>query len=131
MSNDQKRRKNERHENLPRKAPIVVARFKIRSDEAQEMWSDDWDSVFLMNISAGGTLFIRNPRYIKDLEIGALLYLEIYMPKTILIINCVGKIIRIDKLQDISVSYRIAIKFIDIGEQEKETINKVAEGISE
>jgi hypothetical protein len=29
------------------------------------------------------------------------------------------------------VSYRIAIKFIDIGEQEKETINKVAEGISE
>ncbi len=127
MYNDQKRRGNERHENLPRKAPIVVARFKIRSDEAQEMWSDDWDSVFLMNISASGTFF----SYKKDLGIGALLYLEIYMPKTILIINCVGEIIRIDKLQDISVSYRIAIKFIDIGEQEKETINKVAEGISE
>ncbi len=45
-------------------------------------------------------------------------------------INCIGKIIRIDNLQDISVSC-IAIKFIDIGEQEKETINKVAEGISE
>ncbi len=38
MSNDQKRRGNERYENLPRKEPIVVARFKIRSDEAQEMW---------------------------------------------------------------------------------------------
>ncbi len=131
MSKGQEKREYKRYESLPRKGPIVVARFKIRSDEAQEMWSDDWDSVFLMNISAGGTLFIRNPRYIKDLEIGALLYLEIYMPKTILIINCVGKIIRIDKLQDISVSYRIAIKFIDIGEQEKETINKIAEGISE
>ncbi len=126
MSNDQKRRENERHENLPRKAPIVVARFKIRSDEAQEMWSDDWDSVFLMNISAGGIFFY----YTKDLGIGTLLDLKIYVPNTVHIINCVGKVIRIDKPKSTSM-YSIAIKFIDIGEQEKETINKVAEGISE
>ncbi len=108
-----------------------MARLRVKQHEGHETKSTGWDSVILKNISAGGTLFIRNPRYIKDLEIGALLCLEIYMPKTILILNCVGKIIRVDKLQDISVSYRIAIKFIDIGEQEKETINKVAEGISE
>ncbi len=51
MYNGQERGKNERYKNLPRKGPIVMARFKIRSDEAQEMWSYDWDSVFLMNIS--------------------------------------------------------------------------------
>ncbi|MEE9604001.1 MAG: hypothetical protein V3V70_00390, partial [Candidatus Scalindua sp.] len=66
MSNDQKRRENERYENLAREDPIVMARFKIRSDQAQEMWSDDWDSVFLMNISAGGIFFY----YTKDLAIG-------------------------------------------------------------
>ncbi len=130
MSKYQEKREYKRHERPPIEVPIT-AKFQIRSYEAQEMESNDWDSIILKNISAGGTLFIRNPSYIKDLEIGALLYLEIYMPKTILILNCVGKIIRVDKLQDISVSYRIAIKFIDIGEQEKETINKVAEGISE
>ncbi len=130
MSKGQEKREYKRYESLPIEVPITT-KFQIRSYEVQEMESNDWDSVILKNISAGGTLFIRNPRYINDLEIGALLYLEIYMPKTILIINCVGEIIRIDKLQDISVSYRIAIKFIDIGEQEKKTINKVAEGISE
>ncbi len=130
MSKYQEKREYKRYKRPPIEVPIT-AKFQIRSYEAQEMESNDWDSVILKNISAGGTLFIRSPRYIKDLEIGTLLYLGIYMPKTILILNCVGKIIRIDKHQDISVSYRIAIKFIDIGEQEKETINKIAEGISE
>ncbi len=93
MSNDQKRRENERYENLPREEPIVMARFKVRSDEAQEMWSYDWDSVFLKNISTGGTFFY----YTKELGIGTLLDLKIYVPNFIFIINCVGKVIRIDK----------------------------------
>ncbi len=42
MSNDQKRRENERYENLARKEPIVMARFKVRSGEAQEMESDTY-----------------------------------------------------------------------------------------
>ncbi len=128
MSKDQERRKSKRYEASPIEVPIT-AKFQIRPDEAQEMESNDWDSVILKNISAGGTLFSYNPKHIKGLEIGTLLYLEIYMPKAIPIINCVGKIIRIKKLQDISV-FCIAIKFIDIEELEKEMINKVAEGIS-
>ncbi len=122
MSNGQKRRGNKRYENLPRKEPIVMARFKIRSDEAQEMESNDWDSVILKNLSAGGALFFYN----KELEIGTLLSLKIYVPEAILIINCVGKVIRIDKPKSTSM-YGIAIKLIDIGEQEKEVINTAVE----
>ncbi len=103
-----------------------MARFKIRSDEAQEIESNDWDSVILENISAGGALFFYN----KDLEIGTLLYLKIYVPKAILIINCVGKIIRIDKPRSTSMTC-IAIKFTEIGEREKELINKSVEGVLE
>jgi hypothetical protein len=70
-----------------------------------------------MNIGAGGIFFY----YTKDLEIGTLLDLKIYVRNTALIINCVGKIIRIDKPKSTSM-FGIAIKFIDIGEQEKEMI---------
>jgi Tfp pilus assembly protein PilZ len=119
MSNDQKRRENERYENLAREDPIVMARFKVRSDVAQEMWSDDWDSVFLMNISAGGIFFY----YTKDLGIGTLLDLKIYMPNAVLVINCVGKVIRIDKPRHHTSMFGIAIKFTEIGELEKEIIN--------
>ncbi len=86
MYNGQKRRKNERYENLPRKEPIVMARFKIRSDEAQEMKSDVWDSVTLHNLSAGSAAIFYN----KDLGIGTLLDLNIDMPESTLTMNCVG-----------------------------------------
>ncbi len=93
MSNGQERRENERYENLLRKKPIVMARFKVRSGETQEMRSDDWGLVFLMNISKGGAFFY----YTKDLGIGTLLDLKIYVHNATLTINCVGKVIRIDK----------------------------------
>ncbi len=128
MSKGQEKREYKRYESLPIEVPIT-AKFQIRSYEAQEMESNDWDSVILKNISAGGTLFSYNPKYIKDLQIGTLLHLEIYVPKAIPIINCVGKIMRTNPLEDISV-FCIAIKFIDIGELEKEMINKAVEGIS-
>ena len=102
--------------------PYYRARFKIRSDEAQEMWSYDWDSVILMNISAGGAAFFCN----KDLGIGTLLDLKIDVSKSTPTINCVGKIIRIDKTRHTSM-FGIAIKFTEIGEQEKEMINTTVE----
>ncbi len=102
-----------------------MARFRIRSDEAQEMESDDWDSVTLRNLSAGGTYFFHK----KDLGIGTLIDLKIDVPKAILIINCVGKVIRVGKLIRIdkprhTSMFGTAIKLIDIGEQEKEHISK-------
>ncbi len=102
--------------------PYNMARFRIRSEEAQETESDDWDSVILRNLSEGGTFFI----YKKDLEIGTLLNLKIDAPKAMLKINCVGKVTRNKQFQPTSM-FCIAIKFIDIGEQEKEMINTAVE----
>ncbi len=122
MYKGQERRENERYENLARKEPIIMARFYVRSGETQEMRYYDWHSVFLMNISAGGIFF----HYTKDLGIGTLLDLKIYMPNAVIVINCVGKVIRIDKSRHTSM-FGTAIKFIDIGEQEKEVINTAVE----
>jgi hypothetical protein len=120
MYNGQEKRKYERK--YKRIWKQYMARFKIRSDEAQETESDDWGSVTLRNLSAGGTYF----NYKKDLGISSLLDLKINVPEYILIINCVGKVIRIDKPKSTSM-YSIAIKLIDIGEQEREAINTAVE----
>ncbi len=40
-----------------RKEKPYRARFKIKSDEAQEMEFDDWDSVTLHNLRVGGIFF--------------------------------------------------------------------------
>ena len=124
MSNGHEKRKFERYENLPVEEPIM-ARFQIRSD-AQETGSDDWDSANLLNISAGGTFFCSK----KDLGIGTLLDLKIDLPKSTSTINCVGKVIRTEQFEPTSV-FTNAIKFIDIGEQEKEMINTTVEKLLE
>ncbi len=125
MSNGQERRKYKRYENLPTEDPIMAG-FQIRSDEAQEIESDDWYIVTLMNISAGGTFFYTK----KDLGIGTPLGLKIDMPKSTPTINCVGEITSIDKPRSTSM-FGLAIKFTEIGEQEKELINKSVEGTLE
>jgi hypothetical protein len=116
MYNTLERRKYKRIEKPYR------ARFKIRSDEAQEMESDVWDSVTLHNLSSGSAAFFYN----KDLGIGTLLDLKIDVSKSTPTINCVGKIIRIDKTRHTSM-FCIAVFFIDIGKQEKEKINTTVE----
>ncbi len=123
MSNDLERREYKRKEKPYR------ARFKIRSDEAQGMWSYDWDSVFLMNIflmniSAGGVAFFCN----KDLGIGTLLDLKIDVSKSTPTINCVGEIIRIEQPQPNSM-FRIAAEFTEIDEQKKAMINTTVEAV--
>jgi PilZ domain len=120
MSDGHEKRKFERYENLPVEEPIM-ARFQIRSD-TQETGSDDWDSANLLNISVGGTFFCSK----KDLGIGTLLDLKIDLPKSTSTINCVGEVIRIEQFEPTSV-FTNAIKFIDIGEQEKEMINTTVE----
>ncbi len=125
MSNGQERRKYKRYENLPTEDPIMAG-FQIRSDEAQEIESDDWYIVTLMNISAGGTFFYTK----KDLGIDTVLDLKIDISKSTLSINCVGKIKRIEEPIPPSI-FGIAIEFTAIDEQEKEMINKTAEEILE
>ena len=79
-----------------------------------------------MNISAGGIFFYTK----KDLGIGTPLGIKIDMPKSTPTIKCFGKIIRSDELQPTSV-FCIAIKFIDIGEKEKEMLNTTIEELLE
>ena len=123
MSNGHKKREDER---IKPRTTKYFARFRVKLHEEQEISSPDWETVILRDISAGGALFF----YKKDLGIGTLLDLKIYVTKDTHNINCVGKIIRIEKPKSTSM-FGIAVKFIEIGEQEKELINKMAEGISE
>ncbi|MEE9260107.1 MAG: PilZ domain-containing protein [Candidatus Scalindua sediminis] len=101
---------------------LYMARVRVKRNEGNETVSTGWDSVTLHNLSEGGAFFI----YKKDLGIGTLLDLGIDAPKAMLNINCVGKVTRIKQFQPTSM-FCIAIKFIDIGEQEKEMINTAVE----
>ncbi len=116
MSNDQEKREHKRIEKP------YMARLRIKQYEGLEISSAEWDMVLLKDLSAGGALF----DYSKYLGFGSLLDLKIDISKYTPTINCVGEIIRSDKLQHISV-FCNAIKFIDIGEHEKEAINTAVE----
>ncbi len=105
--------------------PYTV-RFRTIPLVAKKMVSTDWDMVPVKNLSAGGALFY----YSKYLGLGSLLDLKIYVPNSVLIINCVGKVTRIEQFKPTSV-FAIAIKFIDIGEYQKEIINTTIEAVLE
>ncbi len=109
MYNGQEKRKYKRREKP------YMAGVRVKQHEGHETGSTGWDSVFLMNLSAGGTFFI----YKKDLGIGTLLDLKIDAPEAMLNINCVGKVTRIEQFQSTSM-FCTAIKFIGIGEQQEE-----------
>ncbi len=105
-------------------AKLFMARIRVKQHEGYETVSAGWDSVTLHNLSEGGTFFVHE----EDLGIGTLLELEIDLAKSTPPINCVGKTIRSDTLQPAS-TFCITTRFTDIGEQEKELINKMAEGM--
>jgi len=78
-----------------------MARFRIKQYEGLEMSSTEWDMVPLRDISAGGLAF----NYSKNLGFNSLLDIKIDIFSST--INCVGKIIRIDRPQPHSM-FRIA-----------------------
>ncbi len=110
MYNGQERKKYKRREKL------YMAGVRVKQHEGHETVSTGWDSVTLHNLSVGGTYF----NYKKDLGIGTLIDLNIDVPETVLNVFCVGEVIRSNKPKSTSM-YGIAIKLIDIGEQESET----------
>jgi PilZ domain len=116
MYNGQERRKYKRREKL------YMAGVRVKQHESHETGSTGWDSVTLHNLSAGGTFFT----YKKDLGIGTLLDLKIDVPESMLTINCFGEVIRVEQFQSTSM-FCTAIKFTEIGEQEKEVISATAE----
>jgi len=118
MDNDQKRRKHKRIEKP------YMARFRIKQYEGLKLSSTKWDMVTLKDLSAGGALFC----YSKYLGPNSLLELKIDVSTITPTINCVGKILRSDKIQPASV-FSIATEFTEIDEQEKEIINTTVKKI--
>jgi hypothetical protein len=137
MYNDTEKREYERLELEKMKHKKIVtpyiARFRVKQYEDQEMSSPDWSIVAVKNLSAGGMLFKHN----KNLGQGSLLDLRIDFFKSIPTINCVGKVTRIEEFQSLLMQkgqslnfmFRIAAKFTEIDEQEKELINTTVEKI--
>ncbi len=115
MSDGQERRKYRRI-----KKPFI-ARFRTKQYEGLEMSSTEWDMVPVSDISAGGLSF----NYTKNLGFNSLLDFKIDITQSTPTINCVGKIIRIDRPQPHSM-FRIVTEFTEIEEKEKEMINTTA-----
>ncbi|MFQ5963243.1 MAG: PilZ domain-containing protein [Candidatus Scalinduaceae bacterium] len=115
------------HDSLERrKYKRIEKPFKarFRTIIAQRIVSADWGMVTVKNLSEGGMLF----DYKKNLGINTHLDLKIDISKSTPLINCVGKIIRIDEHLNSSM-FGIATSFTDISKQGKEIINKTANEI--
>ncbi len=97
--------------------PYIV-RFRVKPDENQRMATSNWDLVAVKNMSAGGALF----RYPEDLGANSNLELKIGISQSTPVINCVGKIIRVDRPQPNSM-FRIITEFTEIEEKEREMID--------
>ncbi len=128
MYNNLEKRKYKRIELAKRKykkiVPPYIARFRVKQYEGQDMSSPDWDIVAVKNLSAGGIVYDYN----KNLELDSLLDLKIEFFKSIPAINCIGRVVRIEKSQPNSM-FRIAAKFTEIDEQERKMINTTVEAM--
>ncbi len=101
-----------------------MASFRIIYSKNLHMPPADWIKISLKDINAGGVSF----NYNENLGIDLFLDLQIDLSKSTPIINCVGKVTRIEHPQPNSM-FRIAIEITEIEEQEKEVINTTVEEI--
>ncbi len=99
--------------------PYIV-RFRVKPDEKQSMATSNWDLVSVKNMSAGGALF----RYPEDLGANSNLEFKIGISQSTPAINCVAKIIRVERPQPHSM-FHIVTEFTEIEEQERKMIDSV------
>ena len=95
--------------------------FKPIADEVWKEAYGSWDMRFMDNIGAGGLLFYSEDR----LPIGALLELKLKLPISNNPIKCTGKVVRIETTPPSKI-YRIAVVFVELVNQHKEGIEKLA-----
>jgi len=95
--------------------------LQVKPDEDQRTTSGDWNMASADNLSAGGAFFYYN----KDLKIGSLVDLRMFVPESKTSLYGVGKIIRVKKNIKPSI-YDIAVEFTEIDEQTREIIEKFA-----
>jgi hypothetical protein len=119
MYNSIEKRKHKRIEK-----PFIVKLQPIPNKTSKRV-SPDWDMVVAKDLGAGGIFFYSS----RNLGIGTLLDLRIGFSTTTPPIECVGKVVRVKEQPDTSI-FGIATAFTNIGEQEKEMINRTAEEFS-
>ncbi len=104
-----------------RKYKRIKQRFIIRFRQAD----NTWQMVTAQNMSAGGVLF-NFDNSVDRVDRDAPLNLKVVFPLIKEPVNCLGKTVRIVRPSG-STFFQIAVKFLDIGEEEKSIINKSAD----
>ncbi len=99
-----------------------MARFRVIYSKNLHMPPAYWIKISLKDISAGGVSF----NYNENLGIDLFLDLQIDLSESTPIINCVGKVTRIEHPQPNSM-FRIATEITEIEEHEKKIINTTIE----
>jgi len=97
-----------------------LTRLKIMPSKLTRLKEAFWDLITTKNLSAGGLLF----NYYKEVPVGAELELRIVFPLADRPIECIGKVIRSQRIIDNGVksAYRIAACFEDINDQDQRSI---------
>ena len=95
-----------------------LTRFRVKP--CDDIVSKDWDTVAVVNLSAGGIFFYSS----TNLEVGTILDLRIGFSRSYPNIKCVGKIIRAKRHLDTIIS-GYSVEFTEIDEQIKKVINKM------
>jgi hypothetical protein len=102
-----------------------ITKFRVKQIEGLKMFSLEWNIVAVKNLSAGGIMF---NYYKTSLSVGSLLELKIGFIKSIPTISCIGRVVRIEDAHTNSM-FRIATKFTEINDQDREIINTTVEAI--
>ena len=101
-----------------KKPYITHFRVKLRDYTV----SKEWDTVTIVNLSAGGIFFYSSTNH----KVGTILDLEVSFSRSYPTVKCVGKVLRVERYLDASrIGY--AIEFTEIAEQMKMMINKSLE----
>ena len=97
-----------------------LTRLKIMPSKLNRLKEAFWDLITTKNLSAGGLLF----NYYKQVPVGAKIELRIVFPLADRPIECIGKVVRSQKIIDNGVksAYRIAACFEDINEKDQRSI---------
>jgi c-di-GMP-binding flagellar brake protein YcgR len=99
-----------------------IARFRLKNDVSAISDTNNWEMITTQNLSAGGLLF----NYDKEIQIRSIIDMFINFPQIKTPVNCVSRVLRIDKGSSSSL-IKVAANFINISENDKQAINKAAE----
>lgn len=99
-----------------------VVRFRIKPGQPQSGSLTGWNIVTLQDLGAGGILF----NYDQEIEVGTLIDLKINFPPLRTPIDCVARVVRVEK-PPLPPIVRIAAVFVNIGKKEKGLVEKAAE----